>query len=185
MLTFDEATAAGRFDLWHLLQLPSGSTLIVPFEATASVHERTPLSYALPGNWEQNSDHFLYEYAGTARAKIGLAAAALTGRAGIVRPLDDGRFCLIVRQFHVDPNGTYGDHPYGVERTDQAFQAWDGMGFGELEHHSPILDAKRGPRQMQERGFLWAFSGPRKSIVRVAKSLLGVEISQLAQELNP
>jgi hypothetical protein len=169
----DESTTAGRFDLWHILQVPSGGMLIVPFKPCASIHDRTALSYALPGNWVERRSYLSYRYTGSVRAKFGLGAAALTGRAGIVRQVNARKFCLIVRQFHVDPTGTYGDHPYGVERTDQAFQAWDGMGFGELEHHSPLLDAGRGPRQMWERDFIWAFGGSRNSIKRIAEGLLG------------
>jgi hypothetical protein len=170
-------STAGRFDLWHLLQIPSGGTLIVPFEPAASIRERTPLSYALPGNWVESPDHLSYEYTGSVRAKFGLAAGGLTGRVGVVRQVNGGKCCMIVRQFRIEPGGTYGDHPYGLERTDQAFQAWDGMGFGELEHHSPLLDAKVGPRQLRERDFTWGFGGNRESISKIAKNLLGVAVT--------
>lgn len=178
-IDFDDETTAGRIDLWHLLQIPSGSTLVVPFKLNTSVPDRTALSYALPGKLGEGTDHIFYEYTGTVRAKFGLSAAGLTGRAGVVSRDNAGRFILLVRQFQVDPNGIYGDHPYGIQRTDQALQFWDGMGFGELEHHSPLLDASSGPRSMQEKDSIWAFAGSRRSIARIATSLLGVDVHKL------
>jgi hypothetical protein len=176
LLQFGRETEAGRLDLWHLLQARVGSVLIVPLRATASPAAKKPLSYALPGAWIQKPDKVLWRYGGTARAKIGISAAALTGRTALLQRLGS-RGCLIVRQFDVDENGKYADHPYEEPRTDQAFQAWDGLGFGEMEYHSPMLDAQRGPRMMRESDRLWAFAGSNATIAGIAERLLDLDVS--------
>lgn len=180
-LRIDEAARAGRMDLWHLLQMPIGSILIVPLNPKAGPTDRQPLSYGLPGGWVTKPDHLVWRYGGQAHAKLGLAGSALTGRTAILRQLEHDRWCLIVRQFSVDPKAMYGDHPYGVPRSDQVFQAWDGYGFGEMEYHSPLLDAQRGPRELTESDQLWAFGGTAGAIVAIASRLLGVDIAYLVQ----
>jgi hypothetical protein len=144
-LKMDAASRAGSIDLWHLLQMPAGSVLVVPINSRASASERKPLSYGLPGGWIEKSDHIMWRYGGEAHAKFGLPAAALTGRTAVLRQLDQARWCLIVRDFSADSRAFYGDHPYQVPRSDQAFQAWDGYGFGEMEYHSPMLNARKRP----------------------------------------
>jgi hypothetical protein len=170
-------THTGRIDLWHLLQMPVGSVLIVPRRATADPRAATPLSYGLPGGWIEKPDHLMWRFGGEARAKVGLPALALTGRSALLRQLEAGRWCLIVRQFPTNPNAQYADHPYGVPRSDQVFQAWDGFGFGEMEYHSPVLDAASGPRELREADQLWAFGGTPKAIAALASRLLGVDIT--------
>lgn len=178
-LKIADATREGTIDLWHLLQAPVGSTLIVPLKKDARSAQRKPLSYGMPGTWVEKVDHVMWRFGGEARAKLGLPAAALTGRTAIFRELQPGRWCMIVREFTVDPSAKYGDHPHNVPRTDQAFQAWDGFGFGEMEFHSPIADAQHGPRELTESDRLWAFGGSPKAISALATELLKVDVGYL------
>lgn len=175
-LKMSRGTTTGVIDLWHLLQAPAGAVLIVPIKKTVTNEETRPLSYGLNGTWVNKSDHIMWRYGGKARAKFGLPAAVLTGRSAVIRELSSGRWCMIVRQFFVDPNAKYGDHPYEVPRADQVFQAWDGFGFGEMEYHSPLLDAQSGPRELTESDQLWAFGGSAEAIAALGARLLGVEV---------
>lgn len=177
VLKIAEIMRSGLIDLWHLLQVPAGAVLIVPVRGTGGANQASPLSYARPGAWIQESDHILWRFGGEARAKFGLPAAALTGRSAVCRRLEPERWCMIVRQFPVNASAPYCDHPYGVSRTDQAFQAWDGFGFGEMEFHSPVLDAERGARELRESDRLWAFGGPPRAIAALAAELLGIDVS--------
>jgi hypothetical protein len=178
-LKLSDTTRSGSIDLWHLLQMPAGSVLIVPIRKTADRRLAKPLSYGLPGGWVVKADHVMWRYGGEAHAKLGLPATVLTGRSAVLRQLGSDRWCLIVRQFPVDPAATYADHPYGVERKDQVFQAWDGYGFGEMEYHSPMLDARSGPRELQESDQLWAFGGRAQAIAALGSRLLEVDIGYL------
>jgi hypothetical protein len=179
VLKIAEGTHKGRIDLWHLLQVPTGAVLIVPIAKTADAQQRKPLPYGLPGAWVEKADHVLWRYGGDAQAKFGLPATALTGRSAVFRRFGPDRWCMIVREFPVDPHAAYGDYPYGVPRSDQAFQAWDGYGFGEMEFHSPVLNAEGGPRELEESDQLWAFAGPPPAIAALADRLLGVDVRYL------
>jgi hypothetical protein len=179
VLKVDAAASVGRIGLWHLLQMPVGSLLVVPLKCTAPPEVRTPLPYTRPGSWVEEPDHVSWRYTGEALAKFGLSAAALTGRAAVLRELDPNRWCLIVREFPVDEQATYADHPYGVPRTDQAFQAWDGLGFGEMEYHSPMLEAQHGPTELQESDELWAFGGTAFAMATLVRQLLGIDAPDL------
>jgi hypothetical protein len=66
-----------------------------------------------------------------------------------------------------------------LPRDDQVFQAWDGLGFGEMEYHSPVLDAERGPRNLREQDQLWAFGGSAPATAALADILLRVDIREL------
>ena len=175
-LTIEGHNGAGEIDLWHILQTPVGSILIVPLRHG---HQTEPLSYGLPGGWQKTADSLIWRIEGTANAKLGIAAKALTGRAAILRELSSEQWCLIVRQFPADPSAHYGDHPDGVPRHDQVFQAWDGLGFGEMEYHSPVLNTAHGPRTLHDEDELWAFGGTAQAIAALAKNLLAVDIRPL------
>ena len=178
-LAFQEETRTGEIDLWQLLQVPVGSVLIVPLRAG---HGTQPLCYGLPGDWRTTSNSVVWRIQGQGNAKMGIAAAALTGRAGILRQLPSRQWGLLVRQFPVDASARYGDHPAGVVREDQVFQAWDGLGFGEMEFHSPVLDAARGPRALRQADQLWAFGGAARAIAALADRLLAVDVRELLGE---
>ena len=176
-LSIDETTKAGEIDLWHLLQMPVDSILIVPLKPG---HKTEPLSYGMqPGKWETSHDRVIWRFEGKSNTKLGLPAKALTGRSAVLRKLGADRWCLIIRQFPADPAARYGDHPWGIPRDDQVFQAWDGFGFGEMEYHSPVLDAERGPRMLDDRDQLWAFGGSAHAVASLADTLLGVDVRPL------
>jgi hypothetical protein len=88
---------------------------------------------------------------------------------------------MIVRQFPVHLDESYIDHPYEQPRRDQAFHAWDGYGFGEMEFHSSGLDAEQGPRELKESDQLWAFGGSAQAIAALGKELLSVDVTYLLQ----
>jgi hypothetical protein len=175
-LTIQDETRTGEVDLWHVLQMPVGSILIVPLRPG---HRTQPLSYGLPGSWRTTSNSVIWRIEGNTNAKIGIAARALTGRSAFLRRMSSQQWCLIVRQFPVDVSARYGDYPHGLPRDDQVFQAWDGLGFGEMEYHSPVLDAERGPRNLREQDQLWAFGGSAPATAALADILLRVDIREL------
>jgi len=175
-LTIQEDTRIGEVDLWHLLQIPADSILIVPLRPGPGMQ---PLSYGQPGAWQITPNSLIWRIEGNRNAKIGIAAAALTGRAAILQRLPTQQWALMIRQFPVDVSARYADHPYGVVRQDQVLQAWDGLGFGEMEFHSPVLDAERGPRHFREQDQLWAFGGGAPAIAALAERLLQLDIRSL------
>ncbi len=178
-LRLTDSTRSGVIALWHLLQAPRGAVLVVPLERTAEQRAREPLSYALKGDWTSRADQVRWRYGGEANAKLGLSAAAVRGRSAVFHQLEPRRWCMVAREFPVHPQARYADHPYGVECADQVFQAWDGYGFGEMEFHSPAIDAEHGPRELSESDRLWAFGGAPEAISRLAAQVLGVDVDDI------
>jgi hypothetical protein len=178
-LTIADTSRQGEMDLWYLLQTPVGSVLIVPLRPG---HKSQPLSYGLPGGWQTTENRVIWRIGGTANAKVGIASEALTGRSAVLRKLSANRWSLMVRQFPVDTAARYLDHPEGIPRNDQVFQAWDGFGFGEMEYHSPALDAAHGPRALNDENKLWAFGGSGQAIEALSRELLGVDITDLLSQ---
>lgn len=160
--------------LWHLLQMPAGSTLIVPTRGRAR-----PMRYFNRGDWQARSDHLRWTFTGEAKAKCGLDVHQVTGRSGVIRPILGGRWALLIRQFPVLPGLYYADGPSPRHAGDQVVQTWDGFGFGEMEYHSAAAGAPPLPREYAETALLWAFGGSAAGIRRIAKALLGVDVGDL------
>lgn len=163
------APSGKRVDLWHLLQMPAGSSMLVPTRGPAK-----PLIYfnAFRNNdWKAEKDALRWSYRGTDIAKLGLDISQVTGRAGVLRPLPDGRFAAMIWQFPVSPGMVYADGPSEARARNQIVQAWDGFGFGELEYHSPSVGSE--DPVYAEHSLLWCFCGSLKQINTAADELLG------------
>ena len=173
-----EASAGGCVGLWHLLQFPAGSTLVVPLRAAFP-----PEPYFNAGSWRVHEGPgaplFSWRFGGTANAKIGYGSLQVTGRAGVLRPWTDGEWALVILDFPVHPGMYYCDAPRPERAGDQALQAWDGFGFGELEYHGPAVGRPPLPRWWEESARVWAFAGPPGRMAALALELLGVRIEHL------
>jgi hypothetical protein len=118
---------------------------------------------------------------GRTTAKIAIKAAALTGRAGYVwHDAAADRWCLVVRQFQVDPGAEYIDALWdNPAEAGFAFQACkvcgDAERFNELEYHVPGVQATAGANRCVDQSHVWAFRGPRPPIGDIARRLLGAE----------
>jgi hypothetical protein len=173
-----EAPAGGCVGLWHLLQFPAGSILVVPLRGALP-----PEPYFNAGSWRVHehpgAPFFLWPFGGTANAKVGYGSSRVTGRAGVLRPWADREWALVVLDFPVHPGMHYCDAPRPEKAGDQVLQAWDGFGFGELEYHVPAVGQPPLPRQWEESARVWAFAGSPERIVGLALELLGVRIEHL------
>ena len=157
-----------RLDLWHLLQMPAGSRLLVPTCKPAK-----PLIYFNAfhhSDWKSEPNALRWDFRGTDIAKIGLDISQVTGCAGVLRPLARDRFAAMIWQFPVAPGMAYADGPSAARANNQIVQAWDGGGFGELEYHSPSVSTE--DPVFAEHSLLWGFCGSLKQINVVAKQLL-------------
>jgi len=168
----------GIADLWHLLQVPTSSQIVIPLRKGSSGRS-VATSFGMPGSWSERHDRIEWEVTGLERAKLGVSAGRVTGKVGVVRQMLDGRVLLLVRSFSVDPAGTYVDHPEGQVRSDQAVQAWSGFGFGEIEHRSTAFGAELPSTVIEDRDQIWAFGGSRDQVNAIAVRLLGVDIRKL------
>jgi hypothetical protein len=163
------AAPGKRVELWHLLQIPPGSRMLVPTRGPAR-----PLVYFNAfhnSDWRAGKDALTWHYRGTATAKIGLDLSQVTGRAGVLRPLGRGQFAAIIWQFPLCPGMRYTDGPSEAKSGDQVVQAWDGFGFGELEYHSPSVGSE--DPIYAEHSLLWCYAGSLARVNKIAGELLG------------
>lgn len=134
-----DGAPAQRANLWHLLQLPVGSQLILPVHAGTQ-----PTPYfnpsAMPG--AVAGGRFRLIAAGNTQSKVGFGAAAIREPLQAVLPPAAGGGRL-KWTFAVDPAGGYVDAPPGQVREDQVVQFWDGFGFAEMEYHTPACGPDR------------------------------------------
>ena len=171
-LSLLDGPADAQLGLWSVMQVPSGSRMIVPILAgegrplvcVGSVGERMRVEPNLV-TWGVTGDAF---------AKIALRAGEVTGRAAVWQDGTDGQATLLVREFPVFPHLTYGDALMPEQVGQQAVQIFDGLGYGELETHSPCLDATHPV--YSETTFLWAIAGPADAVRRTAPLFINREI---------
>lgn len=157
-----------RIDLWNVLQMPTGSRLLVPTRGPTK-----PMVYFNAfhnSDWEAGADALTWDFRGTAKAKVGLDLAQVTGCAGVLRPLARGRFAAMIWQYPLCPGMVYSDGPSEARARNQIVQAWDGFGFGELETHSPSVSLE--DPIFAEHSLLWCFCGDFDRVNAVAAELL-------------
>lgn len=169
-------TAVG---LWNLLQMPHNGCMIVPTRFPAK-----PTKYF--GKFSRQDlaasrDAVRYAMRSPGEHKIGVAAIALTGRAGYLYR-SGTEWSLVVRSFFVNPSGAYIDClPDGGTPPGDAFQACNVCNpklgnFSELEYHVPAIGAGTGHGSCTDVSQVWAFRGNRRATARIAERLLGVKV---------
>jgi len=138
-----------RVGLWSLAQVPGGGVIGIPL-----TQPRVPRIYfgaPASGQLDETPAGLRLRVDGRGPLKIGVQAALLTGRMGYLRATGPGAAALLIRNFPVNPSGTYVDAPWddptGTE-LGYAAQCYvdDGPlgGFGELEYHAPAVGAGTG-----------------------------------------
>jgi hypothetical protein len=163
-------------DIWNLIQLPAGGKLFIPVN-----YETKPRIYfGDPGKDRLKSapDCLQATIDAKKQYKIGVKAAALTGRAGYLRHIEKEIWALLVRNFFVNPSGEYVDVPWDDEKDfGYAFQVYNDDGkygnFGELEYHTPAVGDGTGVFYYTDKSQVWAFHGKREDIDEACKYLLG------------
>jgi hypothetical protein len=164
--------------LWSLTQMPHRGELYVPtyFKSAPRIYfglENAPDDELLT---ENHCVRFKMRAAG--EHKIGVRAAATTGRVGYLYPAGR-KHALIVRNFAINPSGEYADVPW-LEPEDRGYstQACNVNGrwgeFSELEYHVPGIGGETGLSHVEDRSQLWAFRGDKEAIKKIAAKLLGL-----------
>ena len=161
--------------IWNLLQLPHGGEMLIP---TYCRSEPTTFFGEIPSNDLRVKDRLIrYAMRAIGEQKISVRAFASTGRAGYMFRQGE-EFCLVVRNFGIDPSGKYVD-VWGTRLDDSgyAFQACNINGklgsFSELEYHAPAIGGNTGHRRSDDVSVVWAFRGSEQAIQRAANLLLG------------
>lgn len=151
-MTIADGTAGQAADLWSVIQVPVGGTMIVP--TTAPAVARDYFDPCPPGEMEVTPHRFQVRIGGPAMFKLGLSPMVAVGRIAYVRPLGGGALVL-ERFFPVVPALAYADAPLdALGSQGDAAQFFNDGGrfgvFGEMEHRSPALRCGRGPQSLIE-----------------------------------
>jgi hypothetical protein len=163
--------------LWNLLQMPHGGDLLIPTRTTAAPNK---LFGTIPeGDLTVHDRLVRYKMRAASEQKVGVRAAASTGRVGYLYPVE-GQLALIVRNFFVDLSGEYVDVPWknpaefgcGVQACNVNSQLGS---FSELEYHAPAIGRGTGADHCTDTSQVWAFRGPLPQIRQLMSALLGVE----------
>jgi hypothetical protein len=169
---------APQVGMWHLTQLPHGGDMLVPtfFRSQPKVY------MGIIGREDLIVDDHLVRYRMRAAGehKLGIRAAAVTGRAGYLYT-QGNETSLVIRNFKVNPSGEYIDVPWAeTDNFGIAFQACNvnsTLGaFSELEYHVPAIGPPEGASRSEDQSQLWAFRGPAPAIRSIARRLLAAEI---------
>lgn len=165
------------FGLWSLLQLPDGGEALAPTYGVA-VH-RLYFGEIPATKMQSTEDGLRWRMGGPGVQKIGLDAAASTGRLGYVYGSRD-RWTLVVKDFMEIPTGKYVDAPgdeIGV-RGDAAQICNVNLAslgaFCELEHHAPAVGDSLSCSLSEDVSRVWAFHGSFDGVRRIAVGLLGM-----------
>jgi hypothetical protein len=164
--------------MWHLTQLPHGGDMLVPtfFRSQPKIYMGTISREDLIVE-----NHMVrYRMRSAGEHKLGIRAAALTGRAGYLYTQGNAT-SLVVRNFSVNPSGEYIDVPWAeTQNFGIAFQACNvnsALGaFSELEYHVPAVGPPEGVSRSEDQSRLWAFRGPEPAIRSIARRLLAADI---------
>jgi len=168
-------TIEAKIGLWNLVQMPHGGDLLIP---TYSRTEPLRVFGSIPDEDLLITDRLVrYRMRQQGEHKISLRAIATCGRVGYLYRSADN-WCLIVRNFTVNPSGEYADVPWNDTAyfgfSTQACNVNSGLGqFSELEYHIPAIGHDTGRTRCDDAAQVWAFRGPERQVLRARQLLLG------------
>ncbi len=169
----------GPVGLWSLLQLPHQGEFLVPTFSKSKAKKYF-------GNVNESdvaiSENLVrYKMDAIGEHKIGLKALSLAGRMGYISSPTKDTAALVIRNFSINPSGKYVDAPWTEpESPGAAVEACNinsNLGaFSEMEYHTPAIGGQTGLSYCEDSSQVWAFRGPRQSILAAARKLISSEV---------
>ncbi len=174
-LAFDSGKAEPvQVGLWSLLQLPHGGEMFFPTFSKASV--TTFFGHIAAADLSLEPNLVRYRMRARGEQKLGLPVQTVIGRVGYLHA-EAEEWCLVVRNFFVNPSGEYVDAPWTEPgRNGFAIEACNvdsHLGsFSELEYHVPAIGGPGGEHACEDVSHVWAFRGQRDDILEAARMLI-------------
>jgi hypothetical protein len=178
--------------LWSLIQLDTAGTMIIPIKKDSAHNNITVRDYG-PTNFNTvpperitiGDDWISVKIDGKFRCKLGFAPwAARNGIAYLSYQKNSDQGILYLKQFDVDPEAVYLDHPWEKPYDyGDAIQMYndDGRfgGFCEIECHGPakVLEPKE---KLGHTVMLSVIIGNLERLKKIAGENLGVDMEQIA-----
>ena len=166
-------------EMWNLVQLNAGGTLMIPCIGKVS---STDYFGNVPDEARTvNGNHLRIPITGRQQFKVGYKSACMTGRLGYRHMLADGREYLLVRCFFNNPSNIYAEEPPLLEgNTGHSVHVYNDGGefggqnsFGEMESSGHTIGGRTGRTTTTDSFILWAYIGTSTAIQRAAQILLG------------
>jgi hypothetical protein len=166
--------------LWSLTQMPHQGELFIPTYRKSDPKVYFGLTDTPVDEVTVKDTMVRFKMRAAGEHKIGVRAAATTGRVGYLYP-SGNKSSLIIRNFVVNPSGEYADVPW-TEPNDRGYSTqacsvnskWGK--FSELEYHVPGIGGETKLGYIEDESQLWAFRGAREKIKAIAHQLLSAEI---------
>jgi hypothetical protein len=157
--------------VWNLLQVPRGGSIDIPVKQGA-----IPRRFMGNPVFARLGNAVTTEVRTTELYKFGIHAAHSRG-VMMYRVTHGDQFSFVVRRFTTDDPSRYYDVPCDdLNATGYMTQVYvdDGGlgGFGELEYHSPGLDASSKQTKIEDVSDTWAFAGPARRVDDVRNRIL-------------
>ncbi len=169
--------------LWSLDQVVAGGTMIIPINRSDRPAYRDYFEPIPPERISVSGEAITVKIDGQRRGKIGIAPWAAKPILLLYEPKKDGQAVLFVKQFPVDPEGVYLDHPWGKpsEYGDpvQIYNdSGDMGGFAEMECHGPAQVLGPGEKESLVTT-LTILEGPAEELKTLGEHLTGLDFSTL------
>ncbi len=173
--------------LWSLIQIPPGGTMIIPVKEHLKRTELPYRDYFNPIPPERMSyahGVITVKIDGVYRSKYGIAPWGAEDRLAFLSKADaNGQAVLFIKEFTVEPKGTYLDHPGGKPSAyGDAVQMYndDGKmgGFAEIECHGPSKVLAPSAAESHTVTVL-AYTGRLEDLKKIASKVLRRDIGAI------
>lgn len=173
-LELHEARADSQLDLWVITQVPAGSRMVVP---TCKNAKPVPAYENRSGDVSRLSqpgeDAVIWNFTGKPLLKAYLAVGQVRGILGCLQHGKRDRNSLLLRTFTPRPDQPYLDGLLPDQVDAQCVQFWDGLGYGEIECHSPTATAANPI--VEATHHIDARMGSAANMSRIATEALGAD----------
>lgn len=171
--------------LWSLLMVEPSGTMIIPLTKPGGKGEayRDYFNPLPPERISVSEKAITVKIDGKYRSKIGISPEYAGTAIAFLAEDAIGKGRLYIKQFMVDPNGVYLDHPWGQpSEFGDVIEMYndDGKmgGFAELECHGPSQKLKPGDKESHDV-YLHILTGPVEVLKKTASAILELDLSAL------
>ncbi len=168
-------------EIWNLVQVIAGGTLIIPCTPTLDVSDY----FGSPTDETKHVERGAVRIpiTGARQFKVGYKALCMSGRMGYYRELYDGTASLLVRHFPNNPGNPYAEEPPALPNVRghsvHVYNDDGGMGgennFGEMECTGTTIGRSLGKKEATDLFQIWVYAGAPSAVKALLPYVLGVD----------
>lgn len=169
---------------WNLCQVVPGGEVYTPFNG-----EIEYIDYYEPADSLQTIDtnYAVLSATGNRRYKVGYPSAILTGRAAYLLAVENGDYCLYIKNYYNNPSSVYCCEPFDKPgKTGCSLFVYNddgGLGgFTEFENTFQTIGGDTQLTSSTDSVQNWFYYGSLQRIKAIAKALMGITIAESQQD---